>query len=250
MLNKRFYKRSPSKVNSSFNYKTNLTRVAINQGPRIDLRTGSTPHMATSGVVQECILENKGRGGASFFARICHCTATVHSPLCNQLAALSILSVTPVWIFHQARSVYSFADIHQWFLRPYTLWLPPWHLPEVTFRLPSPDLGLLFSVQRKDCPCLRGLAPDGPASDKLALAKGLCHLPLWGLNLCPCSCWLLTHPEGSSGWKLQHFVLQENWWNRSLHWYFQEPISCAQSLHLLMSRKALNPFKVTSAPCD
>ena len=50
------------------------------------------------------------------------------------------------------------------------------------------DLGLLFSVQRKDCPCLRGLAPDGPASDKLALAKGLCHLPLWGLNLCPCSC--------------------------------------------------------------
>lgn len=69
MLNKRFYKWSPSKVNSSFNYKTNLTRVAINQGPCIDWGTGTTLHMATSRAVQECILENKGRGGASFFCQ-------------------------------------------------------------------------------------------------------------------------------------------------------------------------------------
>lgn len=33
------------------------------------------------------MLENKGRGGASFYARIRHCTATAHSPLSNQLDA-------------------------------------------------------------------------------------------------------------------------------------------------------------------
>ena len=32
--------------------------------------------------------------------------------------------------------------------------------------------------------------------------------------------------------------------------YFQELISWSQSLHLLISRKELNPFTVTSAPCD
>ena len=43
--------------------------------------------------------------------------------------------------------------------------------------------------------------------------NGICHLPLWRLNL---FCWSLTHPEGSSRWRMRHFVLQENWWNRSL----------------------------------
>ena len=140
------------------------------------------------------------------------------------LSLFSILNATPVWIFHQPRSVYSFADIHQWLLRPYTLWLPPWHLPEVTFRLPSPDLVLLFSVQRKDCPCLRGLPPDGSVNDKRA-----CQGPLppasVGTESVFLSCWLLTHTEGSSGWRLSHFVLQENWWNWSLHWYFQDFLS-------------------------
>ena len=39
-------------------------------------------------------------------------------------------------------------------------------------------------------------------------------------------------------------------WNRPLNRYFQELISRVQSLHLLISRKTLNPFMVTSAPCD
>ena len=56
-----------------------------------------------------------------------------------------------------------------------------------------------------------------------------------------CSCWPSTHPEGSSGWRIRHFVLQGNWWNRSSDRYFQELISWSQSLHLLQSRKALNP---------
>ena len=32
--------------------------------------------------------------------------------------------------------------------------------------------------------------------------------------------------------------------------YFQELILLTQSLNLLISRKVLNPFMVTSAPCD
>lgn len=67
MLNKRFYKWSPSKVNSSFNYKTNLTRVAINQVLHIDLGTVWTPHTAAGRTVQECALQNKGRGELFFF---------------------------------------------------------------------------------------------------------------------------------------------------------------------------------------
>ena len=61
------------------------------------------------------------------------------------------------------------------------------------------------------------------------------------LTLYCCSCWPSTHPEGSSGWRIRHFVLQGNWWNRSSDRYFQELISWSQSLHPLMSRKALNP---------
>ena len=55
-----------------------------------------------------------------------------------------------------------------------------------------------------------------PAAVKyeLALAKGVCHLPLWGLN--PVLLQRLLHPEGSSGWRMGYFVLQGNWWNRSL----------------------------------
>ena len=53
-------------------------------------------------------------------------------------------------------------------------------------------------------------------SYKLALAHGICHLPLQTLNpvllqLRPSIC-----PERSSGWRMRHSVLQGNWWNRSL----------------------------------
>ena len=37
-----------------------------------------------------------------------------------------------------------------------------------------------------------------------------------GWILCCCSCWPLTCPEGSSGWRMRHLLLQENWYNRSL----------------------------------
>ena len=84
-----------------------------------------------------------------------------------------------------------------------------------------------------------------------------CHSPrAFAICLCRdwilhcCSCWPSTGPEGSSGWRMRHFVLQENWWNRLLDRYFQDLVSWPQSLHLLISRKALNPFMVTSATQD
>ena len=43
---------------------------------------------------------------------------------------------------------------------------------------------------------------------------------------------------------------EKNWQNRSSDRYFQETISWAQFLHLLISRKALKSFTMTSAPCD
>ena len=36
------------------------------------------------------------------------------------------------------------------------------------------------------------------------------------LILCCCSCLPLTQPEGSSAWRMRHFVLQGDRWNRSL----------------------------------
>ena len=68
-------------------------------------------------------------------------------------------------------------------------------------------------------------------------------------TLCYCSCWLqhlLWRVQG----EVRHSVLQGMWWNRSSDRYFQEPISWSQSLHLFISRKALNPFMLTSAPCE
>ena len=64
---------------------------------------------------------------------------------------------------------------------------------------------------------------------------------------CYCSCWPSTLPEGVSGWRVRHSVLQGNWWNRSLDIdifrnCFHDPSPCISSL---ISRKALNPFMVT-----
>ena len=59
---------------------------------------------------------------------------------------------------------------------------------------------------------------------------------------------LPTLPKGNLGRRGRPSVLQGNWWNRSLDRYFQELILWSQSLHLLTSRKALNPLMVTSVP--
>ena len=84
-------------------------------------------------------------------------------------------------------------------------------------------------------------------SDSNTRAFAIC---LWrGGILCCCSCWPLTLPAGNSGCRVRHSVLQGNWWNKSLDRYFQELTSWSQSLHLLISRKALNLFIMTSAPC-
>ena len=64
------------------------------------------------------------------------------------------------------------------------------------------------------------------------------------------SCWPSTTLEGVQG-RLRHSVLQGIWWNRSLDsWMFLGRILWSQSLHLLISREALNPFTVTSDPHD
>ena len=64
--------------------------------------------------------------------------------------------------------------------------------------------------------------------------------------------WLLTlnTPWKSSEWRsgVRHPVLWEKWQNRSSARYFQ--ILWVQFLYLLVSRKALKSFMVTSAPCD
>ena len=67
-------------------------------------------------------------------------------------------------------------------------------------------------------------------------AEGL-TLSLSDWILSYCSCCTSTRPKGASRWRMRHFVLQGNWWNR--FWivrYFQKPISWSQSLHLLVSK--------------
>ena len=58
----------------------------------------------------------------------------------------------------------------------------------------------------------------------------------------PCcySCWPSPTPEGVQG-GVRPSVLQGIWWDRSILY---------QSLYLLISREALNPFTVTSDPHD
>lgn len=66
-----------------------------------------------------------------------------------------------------------------------------------------------------------------------------------------CSCCPSTPPERSSMWRseVRHSMLWENRKNRSSDIYIQE-ILWAQFLRLLISRKALKCFMVTSAPHD
>ena len=52
--------------------------------------------------------------------------------------------------------------------------------------------------------------------------------------LCCCSCWPLTWPEGSLGWRVRHSVFLGNWWNRSLLFSSQlastlcDPVDCSR----------------------
>ena len=90
--------------------------------------------------------------------------------------------------------------------------------------------------------CQEHLARDWTTARTRALA--ICLFGDWAP--CCCSCRPSTSPEGNSGWRVRHSVLQGNWWNKSLDRNFQELISWSQSSHLFISRKALNPFRVTS----
>ena len=59
-------------------------------------------------------------------------------------------------------------------------------------------------------------------------------------------------PERSSGWRaeMRHSMLWENWQDSSSDRYFQELISWAWSLYLLISRKVWKSFMVMTAPHD
>ena len=78
--------------------------------------------------------------------------------------------------------------------------------------------------------------------------KGACHLPLGRLN--PRVLQLSSLPWGSSGCIEALCSRESGGTDLQRIRYFQELISWSQSLHLFISRKALNPFMVTSAPCD
>ena len=54
-----------------------------------------------------------------------------------------------------------------------------------------------------------------PVNCKLALAKGICHLPLQGPNLVLLQLLTYNTPWREFMWRtrMRHFVLQENWWN-------------------------------------
>ena len=104
-------------------------------------------------------------------------------------------------------------------------------------------LCILSSTTRWHLP--RAFASDWTTTTR---AFAICVYAPW--SLCGYSCWPSTLPEGNSGWRVRLSVLQVSWWNSSLDRYFQSLISWSQSFYLLISRKALNPFTVTSAPCD
>ena len=83
--------------------------------------------------------------------------------------------------------------------------------------------------------------PRAFASNRATATRAFAMCP------CYCSCWPSTLPEGVSGWRVRHSVLQGNWWNRSVDIdtfrnCFHDPSPCISSL---ISRKALNPFMVT-----
>ena len=72
-------------------------------------------------------------------------------------------------------------------------------------------------------------------------------------TLCCCSCWPSTPPVGSPGWrsgKTQLALWKTGRTGLQIVRYFQELILWAQFLHLLISRKVVNSFMVTSVPQD
>ena len=130
---------------------------------------------------------------------------------------------------------------HTWYDNPVRLtphwWLFTWSLFNCVLFLPTIPWSKVSATNRH--------LPRAFASDWTITRA--CAICLCGdRTLCCCSC-TFSIPWG---WRVRHFVLQGNWWNRSLDRYFQELISWSQSLHFLISRKALNPFMMTSAPLD
>ena len=86
---------------------------------------------------------------------------------------------------------------------------------------------------------------------KFVAAQGICHLPPRGLN--PVLLQLLTFstPRKESWLESEALCFRKTggtglWIVRC----FQELILWSTSLHLLISRKALKPFMLTSSPCD
>lgn len=89
-------------------------------------------------------------------------------------------------------------------------------------------------------------------NNKLVLAQGICHLSLWWLNRAAAAVDLWHILKGSSGCitRMRHLVLQEtDGTGVGLVRYFQE-LTFNPILASFHTRKALNPFMVTSAPCD
>ena len=99
----------------------------------------------------------------------------------------------------------------------------------------------------------------GPVDYKLALAK--CIAKNWaprtlaicvcrGWTLHRCSCWPSTPPRG---FRVEWGILCSSEFSGTgleAAECFQEQVIWSQSLHLLISREALNPFMVSSDPCE
>ena len=89
-------------------------------------------------------------------------------------------------------------------------------------------------------------------NNKLVLAQGICHLSLWWLN--PVQLQLLTFDtfwrEFRADNKNEALGAPGKLVEQVLVRYFQELTFWTASLHLFISRKALNSFVVTLAPCD
>ena len=85
------------------------------------------------------------------------------------------------------------------------------------------------------------------ASEWRARAFAVCLYGDW--TPCCYSCSPSAPPEGAQG-GVRPSVLQGIWWDRSLDSWMFLGILWSQSLYLLISREALNPFMVTSDPQD
>lgn len=66
--------------------------------------------------------------------------------------------------------------------------------------------------------------------------KEISYLPFWRWNPMLLQMFNFS-PKGSSGWRMRYFVLQENWWNRSLTDIFRNWFHRSQFLYLLIPKK-------------